>query len=259
MGERSEREAAAVDHAARRALPVDHQAPRRALLHDSALLFFLALVGAGLVHLLAYHMPLHVPLGLRWITTALYLLIHCPLALPIGVVLAVAVLVWLSTTREIGRLERVSTHLVYLVAARRAPRSAYPLASPPDKPVQPRSPRRLAVVVLGLLVAQAAVFTVADALFPMHMTMVMGGASMVMPATPAMPLWLLHAFVAVGLAVLFWLCERRLTTLRAQVAAYLRILLHACAAHVLVPSRRFHRPLGQWDGLHLFARPPPAR
>ncbi len=233
-------------HASPRATP--HHSLRR----DSALLFLLALVGAGIVHLLAYHVPVHVPFGLRWAATALYLLVHCPLIAPIGGVLALGGLAWLSTAREVGRLRQVSAHLAGLISARSAPPTTL-------DPVQPRSPRRLAVVVLALLVAQAAVFTVADALFPMHMTMVMDGTTMVMPAAAAAPLWMLHALVALGLGGLFWRCERRLAGLRAQVAAYLRVLFRSYAVRVLpVLARRFPPPLTQWYGVYLFARPPPA-
>jgi hypothetical protein len=37
-----------------------------------------ALAGAGLVHLLAYHIPLAVPFDARGAATALDLVIHCP-------------------------------------------------------------------------------------------------------------------------------------------------------------------------------------
>ncbi len=210
-----------------------------------------ALVGVGLVHLLAYHIPFGVPLGPRWVAAAVALLAHCPLAGPLGVIVAVAVLAPLLACRELLRLERLATSLTDLSAARRLP-------PPPSRETLPRSPRRLAVFALTLLGPQTALFALAGVICPMQGTMLMNGAPMTVPMTPALPLGPLHLVVALALALVLWRVERRLTRLRTQIAHRLELLaLCPIVDRAPLPAPRAARlPLG-WYGAALFARPPP--
>lgn len=210
-----------------------------------------ALMGVGLVHLLAYHVPFGVPLGPRWLPATMALLAHCPLAGPLGLIVAVAVLVPLLACREALRLERLDTALAHLVAARRLPLL-------PSREALPRSPRRLTALFLTLLGLQSALFGLAGIICLMQGSMVMHGVSMTMPMTPALPLAPLHLVVAAVLAVLLWRVEHRLTRLRAQIARRLRLLArYPVAGRVPRPAPCAARlPLG-WHGAALFARPPP--
>lgn len=211
-----------------------------------------ALVGAGLVHLFAYHIPFGVPLGPRWVGAALSLLAHCPLAGPLGLIVAVAVLALLLACRELLRLERLQSSLSGFIAARRLP--------PPAEEALPRSPGRLAAFALMLLGLQGALSALAGTICPMRptITMVMHGAPMTMPMAPALPLDPLHLLVALALALLLWRVERRLTRLRLTIARQIHLLTRDHIAEraprpALVAARR---PLG-WHGAALFARPPP--
>src|SRR5690242_18101989 len=94
---------------------------RAATAYNTAGVLAMALVGAGLVHLLAYHVPLGVPLGSHWMATALTLLAHCPLVGPLGLIGAIAVLAPLLAFRELRNLERLDTMAVRLLRARRIP------------------------------------------------------------------------------------------------------------------------------------------
>src|SRR2546429_3215279 len=80
-----------------------------------------ALVGAGLVHLLAYHLPAGMLFGPRWDRQALALLVHCPLVGPLGLIAAIAVLAPLLACWELRRLERINTTAVRLLRVRRIP------------------------------------------------------------------------------------------------------------------------------------------
>src|ERR687884_1979297 len=93
-----------------------------------------ALLGAGLVHLLAYHLPAGVPFGPRWDRQALSLLMHCPLVGPLGLIAAIAMLAPLLVCWELRNLERLNTTAVRLLQARRIP-------LPPTQQALPRSPR----------------------------------------------------------------------------------------------------------------------
>jgi len=214
-------------------------------------LFLTALVGTALVHLLAYHLPLDVPLGARWISTARDLLIHCPLAGPLGVAVAVAALAPLLALWRIGRLERANATLTRRMTSRH-------IALPNAGDALPRSPRRLAFFVVVLLALQIPALALADALCLMQVTMVMGGTPMTMMSAPSLPLWLLHALVAAGLGLLLWRVEHRLTQLRTRLAARLRLLLHGVAdATAALPAPHASRLLQERHGAALFARPPP--
>ena len=95
-----------------------------------------ALVGAGLVHVLAYHLPAGMPFAPRWDRQALALLVHCPLVGPLGLIAAIAVLAPLLACWELRRLERLNATAVRLLRVRRIPLS-------PTRQALPRSPRRL--------------------------------------------------------------------------------------------------------------------
>jgi hypothetical protein len=217
---------------------------------NAAGLLATALVGAGLVHLLAYHVPLGVPPGPRWIATALTLLAHCPLVGPLGLIAAIAVLAPLLACWELRRLERLNTIAVRLLRARRLP-------PPPTHQALPRSPWRLLGLFALLLSLQVPLVGLAPWLDPMQTTMVMGGRLMAMASTPILPLGPLHLVVAALLALILWRIEHRLREVRAEVARRLRMLT-AYGNQAAVPiGPRLTRLRSGWDGLALFARPPP--
>lgn len=210
-----------------------------------------ALVGAGFVHLLAYHIPFGVPMGPRWVAVTLALLLHCPLLGPLGLIGLVVALAPLLACRKLLRLERLNAALSDLVAARRLP-------LPPSGEAVPRSPWRLTAFILTLLGLQSALFALAGIVCPMQGSMVMHGVSMTMRMVPALPLGPLHLVVAVVLALLLWRVEHRLTRLRAQIARQLRLLgRYRVVVHVPLPLPRAARLLSGWYGAALFARPPP--
>lgn len=210
-----------------------------------------ALIGAGIVHLLAYHAPFGVPLGPRWFAVAGTLLAHCPLRGPLGLIAIVAVLAPILALQEVWRLERLSRALGRMLAARRLP-------IPDGWAAVPRSPWRLLFIIAAVLGLQAALLWAAGLICPMRTTVVMNGAPMVMPLTAALPLGMLQLAVAALLGLLLWRVERRLTRLRATAACWLRLLLHACSTVVLellsLDAARLPR---QQYGSSLFARPPP--
>jgi hypothetical protein len=209
-----------------------------------------ALVGAGLVHLLAYHLPPGVPFGLRWDRQALALLVRCPLVGPLGLIATIAVLAPLLAFHELQRLDRLNRALTRLLAARHVPVS-------PACEVVPRSPWRLVGFVALLLSVQVALLSVASALWPMRLTMVMEGGPMTMIRTPALPLAPLHLAVAVLLALLLWRIERRLVRLRAEIARRLHLLCSTWREQAaLLPEAPARLPHA-WASPGHFARPPP--
>jgi len=212
-------------------------------------LFLAALVGAGAVHLLASHVPSDVPLGPRWFAVAGMLLAQCPLRGPLGLIAVVAVLAPILASHQIWRLERLRRAL----AARR-------LSIPDDYSAVPRSAGRLLfiIIIAAVLGAQAALLGAAGMLRPLHTTMVMNGAPMVMPLGAALPLGAVQVAIAALLGLLLWRVEHRLTQLHATVAHQRRLLL--CAGSDVAPrlpdcdaARLPHRPYGH----NLFAHPPP--
>ncbi len=214
-------------------------------------LFLTALVGASIVHLLAYHVPRDVPLGPQWFVAAGTLLAQCPLRGPLGLSAVVAVLAPILASHEIWRLERLRGALGRALAARR-------LSIPDDDSAVPRSAGRLLFIIAAVLGPQAALLGAAGLLRPLHTAMVMNGAPMVMPLGAALPLGAVQVAVAALLGLLLWRVEHRLTQLHATVAHQRRLLLRAgsdvaprlpdCDA-----ARLPHRPYGH----NLCARPPP--
>src|SRR5436305_2253922 len=210
-----------------------------------------ALVGAGLVHLLAYHLPAGMPFAPRWDRQALALLVHCPLVGPLGLIAAIAVLAPLLACWELRRLERLNATAVRLLRVRRIPLS-------PTRQALPRSPRRLLGLFALLLSLQVTLMELAGWLDPMQTTMVMGGRLMTMAPTPVLPLGPLHLVVAALVALILWRVEHRLTQVRAEVARRLRLLTAARGDQAAAPvGPRLTRLRSGWDGLALFARPPP--
>ncbi len=214
-------------------------------------LFLTALIGAGLVHLLAYHVPFDVPLGPRWLTAAGTLLAHCPLRGPLGLIAVVAVLAPILALQEVWRLERLNEALGRMLAARLLP-------IPDGRVAIPRSPWRLLFIIAALLGPQAALLGAAGLICPMRTTMVMNGAPMIMPLGAALPLGMLQLAVAALLGLLLWRVERRLTRLRATIARRLRLLLRAgSGAAPRLPNLDAARLPRRRYGHSLFARPPP--
>jgi len=214
-------------------------------------LFLAALIGAGLVHLLAYHVPLDVPLGPRWLAAAVALLAHCPLRGPLGLIAVVAVLAPILALQEVWRLERLNEALRRGLAARR-------LSVPDGRVAVPRSPWRLLFIIAAVLGPQAALLGAAGLICPMRTTMVMNGAPMVMPLGTALPLGMLQLAVAALLGLLLWRVERRLTRLRVMAAQRLRLLLRASSSATPRLPRLDAARLPRWRyGPALFARPPP--
>ncbi len=210
-----------------------------------------ALVGAGLVHLAAYHIPTGLPLDARWFAEALTLLAQCPLRGPLGLVAAVAVLAPLLAARELWRLRRREAALARLLAARN-------LAVPPGHDTVPRSPRRLLIFVAALLGLQALWLGAAGLLYPMPAAMPRSGATMVIPSSCALSLGLMHLAVAAVLGLLLWRVERGLTCLRAAVATQLRLLRGGDACSAVRPRAPYAARLPRSpQGHSLFARPPP--
>jgi len=214
-------------------------------------LFLAALIGASLVHLLAYHVPFDAPLGPRWFAAAGTLLAHCPLRGPLGLIAVVAVLAPILALQEVWRLERLNEALRRMLTARR-------LSIPDGRVATPRSPWRLLFIIAAVLGPQAALLGVAGLICPMRATMVMNGAPMVMPHGAALPLGMLQLAAATLLGLLFWRVERRLTHLRATAAQRLRLLLRASSdALPRLPSLDAARLPRRRYGHGLFARPPP--
>jgi hypothetical protein len=210
-----------------------------------------ALLGAGLVHLLAYHLPTGMPFAPRWDRQALALLVHCPLVGPLGLIAATAVVAPLLACWELRRLERLNTAAVRLLRVRRIP-------LPPTHEALPRSPRRLLGLFTLLWSLQVTLVGLAGWLDPMQTTMLMGGRLMTMASTPVLPLGPLHLVVAALLALILWRVEHRLTQVRAEVARCLRLLTAARGDQAAVPiGPRLTRLRSGWDGLARFARPPP--
>jgi hypothetical protein len=209
-----------------------------------------ALLGAGVVHLLAYHVPAGMPFGPRWDWQALALLVHCPLVGPLGLIAAIAVLAPLLACWELRRLERLNTTAVRLLRVRRIP-------LPPTRETLPRSPRRLLGLFALLLSLQVTLVGLAGWLDPMQTTMVMGGRLMTMASTPVLPLEPLHLVVTALLALILWRVEHRLTQVRAEVARCLRLLTVRGDQAAVPIGPRLTRLRSGWDGPALFARPPP--
>ena len=210
-----------------------------------------ALVGAGFVHLAAYHIPAGTPLDARWLAAALTLLARCPLRGPLGLIAVIAVLAPVLALRELGRLQRRDRALARLLIARR-------LTVPAGHDAVPRSPRRLILFIGALLGLQAVGLGLATVLCPIGTGMAMTGAPMAMPATSTLPLGPLHLLVATVLGLLLWRVEHRLTRLRVAVANRLR-LLHTGGASTARPRIPYAARLPSPRQEHsLFARPPPA-
>ena len=214
-------------------------------------LFLAALIGASIVHLLAYHAPLGVSLGPRWLTVAGTLLAHCPLRGPLGLIAVVAVLAPILALQEVWRLERLNGALGRMLVMRQ-------LSIPDGRVAVPRSPWRLLVIIATVLGPQAALLGAAGLICPMRTTVVMNGASMVMPLKAALPLGMLQLAVAALLGLLLWRVERRLTRLRASATQRLRLLRGA--GHGASPRRprvdAARLPRRRY-GPAIFARPPP--
>ncbi len=213
-------------------------------------LLTVALAGGGLVHLLAYHIPLGIPLDAHWLAITTTLLARCPLGGPLGLLALGTVAVVLVVWRELRRLERLHATLNGRIRL---------VASTNGVEWLPRRPGRLVLFIAVLLGLQLAVLGIADLLWPMQATMIMGHGLMTMAMTPTLPLLPLHALAAVVLGSSLWRVEHRLTRLRARVAAQLCLLQAAC------PPRDVALPLPTdsvlpWRlaGAVLFARPPPA-
>lgn len=211
-----------------------------------------ALAGAGIVHLLAYHIPFAVPFDPRWAATALDLVIHCPLGSPLSAVATVALLTLLLARYELRRLDRLDAVLARCLTAGRVP-------VPAGHEIVPRSPCRLVLLTMVLLGLQVAALGIYDLCCPMHMTMVTNGAPMTMPMAPVLPLAPVHLVVASLLGLVLWRVERRLTRLRAQIAGRLTALIVAGSTEDAAARWRqvTLRPLA-WSAPTLFARPPPS-
>jgi hypothetical protein len=191
------------------------------------------------------------PFAPRWDRQALALLVHCPLVGPLGLIAAIAVLAPLLACWELRRLERLNTAAVRLLRIRRIP-------LPPTHEALPRSPRRLLGLFALLLSLQVTLVGLAGWLDPMQTTMLMGGRLMTMVSTPVLPLGPLHLVVAALLALILWRVEHRLAQVRAEVARRLCLLTAARGDQAAVPiGPRLTRLRSGWDGLALFARPPP--
>jgi hypothetical protein len=211
-----------------------------------------ALTGAGLVHVLAYHIPLAVPVDPRWAATALDLVIHCPHGRHLSGVAIVALLTLLLVRYELRRLDRLNAALVRCFTARRVP-------VPAGHEIVPRSPCRLVLLTIVLLGLQVVALGIYDLCYPMRMTMVTNGAPMAMPMAPVLPLAPVHLIVAALLGLVLWRVERRLTWLRAQIAGRLTALIVAGSTEDAAAGwqRVTLRPLA-WSAPTLFARPPPS-
>jgi len=244
---------------------------RAALLGNLAGLLATALTGAGLVHLLSYHVPFDLPFGPHWIPAAVALLLACPLLGPLGLVLAIAAAAVGLGLRELRRLERLNRVLARLLTIYADRPARHPIkasneiagstgkaeAGAADEAV-PRSPWRLLLFVTVLLIVQIVVLGLVDALYPMHMTMVMNDAPMTMAMTPVVPAWLLHLPVALVVGFALWRMEHRLTRLRRSTERRLGLLRaagHERRAPVPIPVT-LSLPC-PWSGHALFARPPP--
>lgn len=225
---------------------------------NAAGLLLTALVGAGLVHLLAYHVPLHVPLGPRWVSAAGHLLRQCPLATPLVLLAVLAGGAALLAGWELRRLQRLTGLLAQRLHGRRLALPATVPVPAPLAPLAPRSRGRLVGFVVALAGLQLALLRLAGALCPMQSAMHMDGTVMLMPVAPLLPLAPLHLVVAVGLGLVLWRVERRLGQMRAVIAAHRRLLARASARMAAPPRPAGPLRLSQvWAGLALAARPPP--
>lgn len=222
----------------------------RAVTGNAAGLLGTALVGAGLVHLLAYHVFVGVPFGPRWLAAVWTLLMQCPLVGPLGLIAVIVVLAPLLVFREMRLLEQLNRSIMCLLRERRA-------TLPPTQQPVPRSLRRLLgffAIVLGF---QTGLYSLAGWLDPMQRTMVMGGHLMTMASTPTLPLAPLHVVVAGLLALALWRVEYRLMRVRYEVALRLRVLAAVAGPSALRAGAPTNRPTSVWTAPALFARPPP--
>jgi hypothetical protein len=230
---------------------------RRAALWNGGGLLATGLSGAGLVHVLAYHIPLSVPPGERWVATAAALLAACPLLGPLGGITAIAAGATLVALWEVRCLQYLDTTLRRRLGES-PPRNGRAVLVSAREVAVPRSPWRLAGLTGFVLALQWVLLVGLGILWPMRMHMVMHGVPMAMTMTTTLPLGPLHLLVAAGLGWLLWRVEHRLTCLRSRVDHKLRLLARiggTTAAHP--PLDRHGPPLRAWWGSVLFARPPP--
>lgn len=213
-----------------------------------------ALVGAGIVHLLAHHVPLEATSAGRWMADAGALLGQCPLIFPLCGLGGGAVAAALLVVRETSRLRRLDDRLARLASTRPHPKPAV------ENAVSTRSPVRLGFFVVCLFALQIPVLLLLETAWtmPMSMTMPMRGALLATQGPGFLVFGVLHLLIATLIGLLLWRVERRLTCLRARVAYHLARLTHAATAAATHPvACRSLRPLSARYGPVLFARPPP--
>lgn len=236
-------------------LPVPRVAGRAGvsgLALGAGLLLLLAAFGAALVHIIEYH------LGLGgsgdWRVNALLMLRRCPLSGSLLVVVLCTLVVLTALWRELRALSLQRRRLTQ-AAARVGLKPATTYIT------LPRRLARLLKLLIPLLAMQAGVYALAGHLWSMGVQMRMGGILMTMPVRGAAPLLPLHLIVAVGLAVLVWRLERRLTVLRSVIATVHRLLklLGFDRPAAPVPHGPAPRPLQAWVAPTLLSRPPPVR
>lgn len=212
-----------------------------------------ALLGAGLVHLLAYHIPLDTPFGPLWFGAAAAWLEACPLLVWIGVIAVFTVAISLIGVREFRRL----SHLDSLLRQRFA--QSYTRSGSPAAMAAPRRVRRLTELVCIVVILQYLSVWIIETLAPMRMHMIMDGVPMTMAMTPTLPLIPVHIVVATLLGILLWRVEHRMLVLRARVAHRLRMLAGVTPEAIIPPILHRIPSSRAWYGPVLFARPPPPR
>jgi len=224
-----------------------------------------ALVGAGVVHLLAYHVPMEALSANRWMADAGILLAHCPLVVPLGGLGLVALAALGLLLYELRRLRRLEDHL-----GRLDPLPLRLALGQKGRYVSRRSPKRLGVFIVSLIALQVPVLVLTQTAGTMPMTMPVAGtvpttmptslhsALLALQGADILVFGALHLLVATLIGLLLWCVERRLIGLRVRVAYHLARLARTVAATAARPlSPRSLYPLSLRHGQVLFARPPP--
>jgi hypothetical protein len=212
------------------------------------LLLLLAALGATLVHTMEYHLGLGSQTGP---SAAEAMLAQCPLRGGLLVMVLVTVAAALAIAYEVRRLTRQRRALLRLAGEE--------LGSRASRVALPRQPIRVVQVFVPLIALQAGMYGLFDQLWPMGPLMRMNGAFMHMASQGALPLAPVHLIVAALIAVLVWRLERRVTVLRAIIAAVCRLLARMATITLRVPLPILVEQCASVPvGIAGLPRPPPA-
>ncbi len=212
-----------------------------------------AVAGAAVVHVVEYHLGLGFKGNSEQRLAAIeYMLYHCPLRGPVGVILLLALLAVCGTLA----LMRSQLRTLQQLGGTPPSESGW-LTRVRTKRVLP-SISRLTGTWLLLGAAQLGIFLVIGHFMPMEYVMQMHGGHMLMGIAPPIPPIPLSFALALPVAYVLTMVERRLSAIAAAIAHRVRMLF--------ARARSSPRPrlLARRVGLNfrfgpaLFSRPPPA-